>query len=518
MDEKFTPVIGKDVIESLTIGMYEDSRFIFREYIQNSADQIDKAVREGLLEKNQGEIYISINAKERKIIIEDNATGIPVAQVQPILQNIAQSTKQRGIDKGFRGIGRLGGLAYCENLIFETSFANEAKKSILKWDAKKLKDIINNRKVKEEAVSVIKQVTEFSTQEENPESHYFKVILENVTNDDLLNKKEIEKYLSMVAPLPFSTKFIFRKKIFDELKQENITLDEYNIYLNSEKLFKGYSTYIYKGDENCKQKEDEIIDVVFFREYASDGNLLYWGWHSVSEKNQSLNQINFSRGFRLRKSNIQIGDEYTLLKLHRDRRFHFYFMGEVHAVHPDLIPNSRRDYFTENSIFFEFEEKLKTFFHTNIYKLCYTASEINSSIKKIDEFKSIEEEYKIKQANGFTDKKEHQEFKEKFERKKEEALKAKKKIEKIEQDLNNNETSPAKRILERVIKTDNINKLNEISIEIEDDCKPRFRTDKLSSLNKEQRKLVGKIFSIIRDVLEPDVAENVINKIEEELK
>ena len=164
MDNKFTPVIGKDVIESLTIGMYEDSRFIFREYIQNSADQIDKAVREGLLEKNQGEIHITIDAERRKIIIEDNATGIAFEQVQPILQNIAQSTKQRGVDKGFRGIGRLGGLAYCENLIFETSFFNEAKKSILKWDAAKLKDIINNRKDKEDAISVIKQVTDFSTQ------------------------------------------------------------------------------------------------------------------------------------------------------------------------------------------------------------------------------------------------------------------------------------------------------------------------------------------------------------------
>ena len=83
MDNKFTPVIGKDVIESLTIGMYEDSRFIFREYIQNSADQIDKAVREGLLEKNQGEIHIIIEAEKRKIIIEDNRI-LPRPQVVAI--------------------------------------------------------------------------------------------------------------------------------------------------------------------------------------------------------------------------------------------------------------------------------------------------------------------------------------------------------------------------------------------------------------------------------------------------
>ena len=125
----------------------------------------------------------------------------------------------------------------------------------MKWDAAKLKDIINNRKDKEDAILVIKQVTEFSTQKENPESHYFKVILENVTNDDLLDKREIEKYLSMVAPLPFPTRFIYKSKIFDEFKKDSITVDEYKIYLNSEQLFKGYSTYIYKGDENDKKKK-----------------------------------------------------------------------------------------------------------------------------------------------------------------------------------------------------------------------------------------------------------------------
>jgi hypothetical protein len=48
--------------------------------------------------------------------------------------------------------------------------------------------------------------------------------------------------------------------------------------------------------------------------------------------------------------------------------------------------------------------------------------------------------------------------------------------------------------------------------------KPKFRTDNLSSLNKEQRKFAGRIFAIIRDVLDPTTAENLILKIEEELK
>ena len=50
------PRIGKDVIESLTLGMYEDCRFIYREYIQNSADQVDKAIAEELMAPGEDEI------------------------------------------------------------------------------------------------------------------------------------------------------------------------------------------------------------------------------------------------------------------------------------------------------------------------------------------------------------------------------------------------------------------------------------------------------------------------------
>ena len=36
-------IIGKNVLESLTRSMYADSRCVYREYIQNAADQIDAA-------------------------------------------------------------------------------------------------------------------------------------------------------------------------------------------------------------------------------------------------------------------------------------------------------------------------------------------------------------------------------------------------------------------------------------------------------------------------------------------
>ena len=50
------------------------------------------------------------------------------------------------------------------------------------------------------------------------------------------------------------------------------------------------------------------------------------------------------------------------------------------------------------------------------------------------------------------------------------------------------------------------------------EVKPIFRVDKLSKLNKEQRKFLGNIFGVIRNVLPKETAELLIQKLEEEYK
>lgn len=43
MAEEINVEIGKYTLESLTIGMYSDSKIIYREYIQNSVDSLEEA-------------------------------------------------------------------------------------------------------------------------------------------------------------------------------------------------------------------------------------------------------------------------------------------------------------------------------------------------------------------------------------------------------------------------------------------------------------------------------------------
>ena len=60
---------GKNILDSLTTGMYSDSKVIYREYIQNACDQIDKAIDLGIIKKEDASVDITIDAQERYICI-----------------------------------------------------------------------------------------------------------------------------------------------------------------------------------------------------------------------------------------------------------------------------------------------------------------------------------------------------------------------------------------------------------------------------------------------------------------
>ncbi|GAA0879125.1 hypothetical protein GCM10009119_20930 [Algoriphagus jejuensis] len=507
--------IGKDVIESLTLGMYEDSRFIFREYIQNSADQIDKAVEDGIFTNlGEGKIEINIDATAKTISIFDNATGIESNKVQEILKNIAQSTKDRTKNKGFRGIGRLGGLAYCDKLIFETSLKGEEAKSILIWDSQKLKAIINNRATKEEATVVIDEVTDFQTEKESKDSHYFRVTMKGVSNTSLLDKEDVYQYLTMVAPVPYSKGFIFKRKISDKAEELDFKIDEYSISVNNDQVFKAYTTSIYEGDQGNKKKIDEIHDIELFEIRSSKNRLLAWGWHSISNFTKVIPSVNTARSLRLRKGNIQIGLDETLTKLFKEARGTKYFFGEIHTISPELIPNARRDYFLENSDLSEFEKLVRAKFE-ELHKLYYFSSNVRNQIKKIDDYNSFSKEFEEKSTlSGFTNIKEQREYLQKLELKKEIAEIASKELEKAQAKAISSSSSQQK-VFEKVVgEKEPVIETLTIS---NNKGKPKYMTDDITSLSRKDRKLVSQIYAVIDNVLPKDIANILKEKIKEDL-
>lgn len=505
-----TVIIGKTVIETLTSGMYENALFVYREYIQNAADQIDKAVEMGFFDsRRDGKIYITVSPAEKKIVIEDNATGIDAELVFPMLSHIANSTKDRSKDKGFRGIGRLGGLGYCEKLIFETSSSGESVKSILSWDAKALHRRLTDTQCHLSASELVTSVIQHKTYEEDPNKRYFKVILEGVSNPLLLNKEIVESYLTMVAPVPFNSDFIFKNKIKEELKKHSFELDEYDVFLNTNQVYKDYSATLY--DVNG-QKYDEIYDIHSFTLSKTDGSLLAVGWYGESGfEKQIPGKKNPARGIRLRKGNIQIGAENALEKFFSERRGIFYYIGELHAISPNLVPNARRDYFNENETCFAFENSMLSFCENSLNKIYRTANQINNAVKKLHKDAELHQQIEKKNKEGFSSEKEKDLLLEKAKQSQEERQKAQKELER----LGNSNNPTIQKILHRKTEKAPIpgdkNALDSLK------KKTFYRTDKLSSLNRSERRLVSDIFEVIDTNLDERAAEELKLKIEQKL-
>lgn len=68
----------KNFLENLTVAMYENSFTVYREFVQNAADSIDKAIASKLAEPDDFYIDISIEYSKRRICVYDNACGIPI--------------------------------------------------------------------------------------------------------------------------------------------------------------------------------------------------------------------------------------------------------------------------------------------------------------------------------------------------------------------------------------------------------------------------------------------------------
>ena len=231
--------VGKNILDNLTTGMYKDSRVIYREYVQNACDQIDKAIEQGLLGEKEGLVDIYIDPSKRYISVRDNATGVAAASFKDDLGDIANSNKERGKNKGFRGIGRLCGIGYCKKLKFTTSYKGENVKSIMICDAKRMREMLVE-KTKYSLDDIWDTNISYEIADENPDEHYFEVELFDIKNEstDLLDESKIREYLSFVAPVPYKNTFILRNQIYEYARKNNRVIDEYCVKVNGRRCLR----------------------------------------------------------------------------------------------------------------------------------------------------------------------------------------------------------------------------------------------------------------------------------------
>lgn len=363
------PVAGKFLLEILTKGMYSNPMHVFREYVQNSTDAIDKAVAEGVISASEAEIHVWIDSEENEIIIRDNGSGIPADKAEKILLSIGDSEKSGVNERGFRGIGRLAGLAYAEVVQFVTSAYGESTRTIMTCDCVRMQRLL--RKENKETTDVMETFRAISSfecsQPEDECKHYFEVRMKGVPVDSgLLDENSVWAYLSETAPVDFNGQlFSQAHKIRDYFAERGYSITCYRILRESRNgsrklpIYKPYSRSLSTGKQERTKNKDFVRDVEFIYAQATDGSPLYIGWLALTDFSGIISD-EAVRGIRFRKGNILIGNGTTFVKFfpsegHTANRM---FAGEIHVLHDELIPNSQRDDFEPNAVYGEMQSFL----------------------------------------------------------------------------------------------------------------------------------------------------------------
>ena len=403
------PVAGKYLLEILTKGMYSNPLHVFREYIQNSSDSIDEAIRKGICTADEAIIHIEINPKTRSVIIRDNGIGISVLRAESILLSIGASNKNGIIERGFRGIGRLAGLAYAEEVRFISSVSGEEVKTVMVCDCNRMqKLLLKTNQETTDVMETFRAISIITPEPEEKDAHYFEVQLINVHPESgLLDEERVIRYLSETAPVDFNSQlFPQARRIKEYFSEQDIPLTCYKIFNGKRKLpiFKQYSRSLSTGQQARSKTTDIVRDIEFVFEKASDGKPLYIGWVAITDFSGSISDESI-QGIRLRKGNILVGNNTTFAKFfptteREGQNANKMFAGEIHILHDGLLPNSQRDDFEPGKLYDELKESLGKWAGTLNKKYRRGTSEATSALKKLNALNQEQQEIEEKVAGG----------------------------------------------------------------------------------------------------------------------
>ena len=349
---QFTPYFGGFILETLTIGMYGEARNAIREYIQNGFDSILRARESGVLTANSGQIVVTMADDKKSLTIRDDGAGLPVKSATATLTRVGASTKTHARNAGFRGIGRLAGIVFCDRLTFATKAKGEREQTMVVFDAKGMRAAMSPTKGSaasaEEVMTAF--VRSFKQPNMNVAQHFFEVRIEGLRDapTECTSPKAMRDFLSQVAPVPYPPTFPYQRQLENASVETGINVEEIDISVVS------------------GERKDAIYKL-YGNEYEFDGRMIeltdcdiktsptgrWWAWIGKKEESGAYSDPRV-RGLRVRVRNIQIdGTDIFRGIFHENAqshaRFQDYFVGEIFVRPTALVPNARRDGFEEDS-------------------------------------------------------------------------------------------------------------------------------------------------------------------------
>jgi len=355
-----TPHIGAFVLETLTLGMYGEPRHTLREYVQNAFDSIRAARRTRFLHA-RGRVTITLQSD--RIAISDNGLGVAAGHAWKTLTSVGASKKDRQRDAGFRGIGRLAGMAYCDVLEFRTTFPGETAVTRVVFDCVKLLRAMGPDEGGDiELAKLLGNAIRLTTEEApgQEDDHFFEVILKGLANapEALTNAEQVKAYLSQTVPVDFEADWSHKESIESEYGTYfGAPLETIDVFVVSDKgtqqVFKPYTDEY--GHAKGKMKLRSV-------QFVPGEDSRYWGWVGRLSESAAVTDWE-TRGLRVRVRNIQVGGTEIFESLFTQvkpsyGRFSSYYIGEIHVDPEQVVPNARRDGFEETQHWLDIKSSL----------------------------------------------------------------------------------------------------------------------------------------------------------------
>ena len=367
--------VGPSILGLVTSGIYDDPLVIYREYIQNAVDELSR--QNGF----EGKVEISIDPRQKRVCICDNGPGLTYQECLEDLVPIAQSKKCLGRDRGFRGIGRLSGLAFAKSVTFLTRASASEPVARVVWSRNGLGNPSNSIQATELGFQnwvSIETLDDFDYPE-----HFFRVEIDGVGRHAagvLLNHEAVRGYVSEVCPVPLAPNFPFFRNVHAIFSPQQSPYS-LRITLNGEEqpIQRQYGSAVALAGT----KEDHFHEFEEVRVPSVDGSGdAAVGWIAHSSYLGAIPKGNRIRGIRARLGNIQVGNEQVFDHLFEEERFNRWCVGEVHILDSRVVPNGRRDYFERDPHLRNLENHLAPIFG-QITARCRSASSNRNREKRL---------------------------------------------------------------------------------------------------------------------------------------
>jgi hypothetical protein len=358
------PFFGGFILETLTVGMYGESRNAIREYIQNGFDSIERAVEQELIGSEDGLIEIIMAEDKDSLVIKDNGLGLSSRTAVDTLTSVGASTKDYTTDAGFRGIGRLAGVVFSNRVTFRTKARSETEQTIVVFKGDLMRAAMTPAEGSTRSAEEVLQdcVEAFVDVSADVDAHFFEVKLEGFVDApaECVSFNLLHEFVSQVAPVPYSDKFPCRDQIKAAAAECELPIEEVGITI---KDGENEPIRITKPYEDEYRIDSGIIKLDHCEtQISQDRN--WWTWIGKKLESGAYSDARV-RGLRIRMNNIQIDGTELVREIFQRQafshiRFQDWYVGEIFVRPSFLVPNARRDGFEETAAWKRLRRELGT--------------------------------------------------------------------------------------------------------------------------------------------------------------